>query len=54
MKLKVVRGLSSSFRGLLPAFLSDLLPPFSGLYSGADKSLARSGRKQANIAVRMA
>jgi len=24
------------------------------LYSGADKSLARSGRKQANVSVRMA
>jgi hypothetical protein len=33
MKLKFVRGLSSSFRGLLPTFLSDLLPPSSELYN---------------------
>ena len=25
-----------------------------GIYNGADKSLARSGRKQANVSVRMA
>jgi len=28
--------------------------PVSGIYRGVDKSLARSGRKQANVSVRMA
>jgi len=41
-------------QNLLAKFLSTLCPSLQYRYRGADKSLARPGRKQANISVRMA